>query len=94
MQCIIVKSRKFLLMEQTILSAKLPRPSAVCTVCRTYTRNASMINYICGITINGKRCKGAWQSALQDKDWEECGACHATDPNCESCTGEGWIFTR
>ena len=81
-------------MEQIILSAKLPVPSAVCTVCRTYTRNQSMINYACGIMINGKRCKGAWQSALKAEYWEECQSCHATDPDCASCNGEGWIYTR
>jgi hypothetical protein len=81
-------------MEQTILSAKLPIPCAVCTVCHTYTRNASMINYACVIMIDGKRCKGAWQSALKVEDWEECQSCHATDANCASCNGEGWIFIR
>ena len=58
-------------MEQTILSEKLPRPCAVCTVCHTYIRNASMINYACGLMIDGKRCKGAWQGALKVEDWEE-----------------------
>ena len=81
-------------MEQTILSAKLLVPSAVCTVCGTYTRNKSMVNYACGIMIGGKRCKGAWQSALRVDDWEECKFCHASDANCDSCNGEGWLFIR
>ena len=81
-------------MEQTILSAKLIVPSAVCTVCGTYTRNKSMVNYACGIMIDGKRCKGAWQSALRVDDWEECKFCQCVGCQLYSCNGEGWLFIR
>tara|TARA_R110002072_G_scaffold204033_3_gene362103 strand:- start:6387 stop:6551 length:165 start_codon:yes stop_codon:yes gene_type:complete len=53
-----------------------------------------MINYTCGIMIDGKRCKGAWQGALNAEDWEECQTCHATNSNCDVCNGEGWIYIK
>ncbi len=76
------------------MSAQLPRPVAVCTVCKTFSRNASLINYICGDIIDGKRCKGMWQGALHVENWEECQTCQATSNTCEQCNGEGWIYLK
>lgn len=79
-------------------SSKLRTPVAVCAVCGAYTRNDNFINQRCGHTVAGKRCKGAYGDAQQEKDWEECPSCNATGrvqgDKCSQCEGFGWIFVR
>lgn len=77
---------------------ELPIPAAVCTVCGAYVRDAKFINQRCGNKPSGKQCKGAYGGAQQEKDWEECPSCSATDRTqggkCSQCAGFGWIFAR
>jgi len=75
---------------------KLPRPEAVCTRCRAYTREVQSINQRCPNHVGGKRCQGVFRSALGESDWEECPTCQTTgrDGNgiCARCEGFGWNF--
>ena len=77
---------------------KQNKPVAVCTECRRYTCNASLINQPCGNRIGNKKCKGCWGSALCDTDWVECPSCQATgyvnQKKCTQCDGYGWIYIR
>lgn len=80
------------------MGTKLSPPVAVCTVCRAYNRNPSVINERCGNVYNRKRCKGVWRSAISEGDWEECPVCKASgseeDCKCGQCEGFGWIYCR
>ncbi|MCG8016310.1 MAG: hypothetical protein JAY97_08850 [Candidatus Thiodiazotropha sp. 'RUGA'] len=80
------------------MNDKRNMPVGSCTICGETTFNACRINERCSATYNGKRCNGAYGSALKEEDWEECSSCNAvgriSSKRCIQCDGVGWIFVR
>ena len=78
--------------------AERPLPVGVCTRCGNRTTSAEFINQRCGRRINGKRCDGAYGSAIRPDDWAKCRDCGATgwtgQEKCASCNGSGWTYER
>jgi primosomal protein N' len=66
--------------------------------CGKYSYNAAAINQSCGERFGGKRCKGAYRSAIAPGDWIKCEACggsgRAGDQRCDACQATGWNFVR
>ena len=57
------------------MSTELP-PVAVCTKCGDLTYSPERINSQCDQKPDGKRrCEGVYGSAMNNDDWEKCGAC-------------------
>ena len=69
-----------------------PSPVAVCMVCGSYARSADRINEPCGKTIDGKKCNGAFGSAVGALDWKVC--CDCLGEGCEVCQSTGWRYVR
>ena len=67
-------------------------PVAVCTGCGTYSRSAAKINERCTEYRGKKRCKGVFESALNNDDWRRCPDCNGN--GCEGCQWTGWRFVR
>ncbi len=73
------------------LPTKLP-PVAVCTNCGKYSYSAESIGKHCHEVHGKKRCKGGYQSAMTNTDWQPCPSCHTM--GCEACQKSGFIFVR
>jgi hypothetical protein len=75
-----------------------PKPVTFCTNCRAFGYNIGVASGKCGRKVDGKKCKGTVQSAIQENDWIDCPSCKATgldgDRTCRQCIGSGWIFVR
>lgn len=71
-------------------------PSARCTRCGM-PGPETRINERCSNTLNGKRCKGTFRSALNEGDWSICSACGGSrileGRGCQYCHGSGWVYT-
>lgn len=80
------------------MKTELP-PVAVCTKCGHFSYSAGQIGEQCGLFPDGKRrCKGNYGSALNNDDWDKCGACDGTgmdsEGSCRACQSTGWRFVR
>ena len=77
---------------------KEKKPVAVCTACGHHTFRAEAINQQCSARPGGKRCKGAYGSALGEGDWAQCPSCggsgEAKAGPCVPCQGDGWVYVR
>jgi DnaJ-class molecular chaperone len=75
---------------------KMQMPVTFCAKCGAHGYSLLLANRQCGRMIQGKRCRGMHQSALEQNNWTECAACHATGFEgkryCRQCDGSGWIF--
>jgi hypothetical protein len=76
----------------------MQKPVAVCTNCRNFIYNMTLINVRCGQRPDGKnRCQGSNESALNYTDWTECVYCidgMADGKRCEACQSSGWNYIR
>jgi hypothetical protein len=78
---------------------KRRRPCTSCTKCRAPGYHISLTKGRCGRIVDGERCTGIIQSAVQVNDWAECPSCAGTgwegDKTCSHCDGRsGWLFVR